>query len=394
MTDSKEHRVRFVAQLVESGALDDPAWRSVFAQVPRHEFVPYYFESCRDRLGWALVEQPADEWLAGVYSVDHLVTQVGGDDKNVDAARHGYRVEGPPTSSSSAPGLMARMLRALDLDGREQVLEIGTGTGYNAALLCERLGSDRVATVDVDEGLVDTARERLSTLGYKPRVVATDGAKGLPDGAPYDRVIATVGLRSVPQAWIEQTRTGGMIVVPLDRLGRGGLLARLIVHSDHSAEGFFLPNYGGFMPVRVNQTAPAQQVLREVGPDEGESKSSPLPADLVTDPTHPFEFFGALTIPGDGWESVGFTPSGGGLPETWLAQNDGSWVCHVATEDGAHMVRQGGPRRLWDEVEKAHAEWTELGQPERARFGLTVSRGHHVAWLDEPHGPHHWTLAT
>jgi protein-L-isoaspartate O-methyltransferase len=71
------------------------------------------------------------------------------------------------------------------------LLEIGTGTGYNAALLCHRLGAESVFSVDIGAGLVAAARERLAALGYAPTLVAADGRLGLPGHGPFDRIIAT-----------------------------------------------------------------------------------------------------------------------------------------------------------------------------------------------------------
>src|SRR5205807_4637125 len=153
--------------------------------------------------GWLLVEPPSGEWRVGVYSARALITQIDGDDANVERARTG-RVNGLATSSSSAPSLMASMLDALAVAEGHRVLEIGTGTGYNAALLCHRLGADNVTSVDVDAGLVDRAGQRLAALGYRPNVVAADGGAGCPEDAPFDRIIATVALPRVPAAWIEQ----------------------------------------------------------------------------------------------------------------------------------------------------------------------------------------------
>lgn len=253
--------------------------------------------------------EDSEEWLSGVYSRQALITQVGGDDGVVEAARRGERVEGTATSSSSAPTPMSLMLHALDVRDGDHVLEIGTGTGYTAALLCERLGSDNVTSVDVEAALIDAARDRLSALGYAPYLAAVDGTKGCPERAPFDRVIATVGLRRVPPAWIKQTRAGGRILVPLDRTAAGGLLALLTVTSSDTAEGRFLPDYDGFMPLRANQSAPATRVLREISPDDGESRPTALLVNLLTDWRSPFESFAALTVGGAGWEWAQFTPT-------------------------------------------------------------------------------------
>jgi SAM-dependent methyltransferase len=91
------------------------------------------------------------------------------------------------TSSSTMPSLMARMLEALDVRDGHRVLEIGTGTGYNAALLCHRLGPRNVVSIDIDPTLVAAARSRLADLGYHPTLVAGDGTTGAVQHGPYDR---------------------------------------------------------------------------------------------------------------------------------------------------------------------------------------------------------------
>jgi protein-L-isoaspartate O-methyltransferase len=77
---------------------------------------------------------------------------------------------------------MARMLELLDVTGADRVLEIGTSTGYNAALLCHRLTDARVTSIDIDLTLIAEARDRLASLGYQPCLVAGDGAAGVPGG--------------------------------------------------------------------------------------------------------------------------------------------------------------------------------------------------------------------
>jgi protein-L-isoaspartate O-methyltransferase len=78
------------------------------------------------------------------------------------------------------PSLMAQMLEALDVRDEHRVLEIGTGTGYNAALLCHRLGSNNVVSIDIDATLVAVAKNRLAALGHHPTLVVGDGTAGLP----------------------------------------------------------------------------------------------------------------------------------------------------------------------------------------------------------------------
>lgn len=110
---------------------------------------------------------------------------------------------------------MARMLEALGVRDGDNVLEIGAGTGYNAALLCHRLGADRVTTVDLDEEITESARSHLAALGYRPAVVTGDGARGCPSRAPFDRIMVTCTLPRVPYAWLGQCRPGARILSPL-----------------------------------------------------------------------------------------------------------------------------------------------------------------------------------
>jgi protein-L-isoaspartate(D-aspartate) O-methyltransferase len=154
-------------------------------------------------------------------------------------------------SSSTKPDLMIRMLEALDVTDGMRVLEIGTGTGYNAALLSHRLGSAQVCSVDIDPHLVSQARQRLTRLGYTPTVATADGADGLPAHAPFDRIIATCALFAVPAAWIAQLRPGGLALAHIEGpLGAGNLLA-LRRGDAQVLEGRFLPWWGCFMRRRA-----------------------------------------------------------------------------------------------------------------------------------------------
>ena len=128
---------------------------------------------------------------------------------------------GQAISSSSQPAIMAIMLDQLDLAPGQRVLEIGAGTGYNAALISHIVGaSGQVTSIDIDPELVGTAREHLASAGFAAVTVASaDGAGGYPEHAPYDRIIATVGVSDLAGPWLEQAAPGARIVVPLDVRG-------------------------------------------------------------------------------------------------------------------------------------------------------------------------------
>ena len=139
--------------------------------------------------------------------------------------------DGQPISSSSQPAIMAIMLDQLDLAPGLRVLEIGAGTGYNAALMRHIVGSaGTVVSVDIDSEVAAQARDHLASAGYPDvTVVAADGAAGYPPSAPYDRVIATVGVSDLAPPWLGQLSPGGRIVVPLDV--RGTQLAVAFEHA-------------------------------------------------------------------------------------------------------------------------------------------------------------------
>ena len=114
----------------------------------------------------------------------------------------------------SQPYMVAVMTEALQLTGVEKVLEIGTGSGYQSAVLAEI--AERVITVERIAALATKARNILAELGYHRAVVYTsDGTVGWREGAPYDAVIVTAGSPEVPRELIEQLREGGRLVIPV-----------------------------------------------------------------------------------------------------------------------------------------------------------------------------------
>ncbi len=161
--------------------------RDAFLAVPRELFVPDFARA---------------NGLDAVYRNDVIATKT-------DTA-------GMSVSSSSAPSIMAIMLEQLDLERGHRVLEIGAGTGYNAALIKHIVGSTgKVVSVDIDPVTAREARANLRNAGRPATVVAGDGRRGWAPGAPYDRVIATASSANVPRAWFRQVVVDGLIELPL-----------------------------------------------------------------------------------------------------------------------------------------------------------------------------------
>ncbi|KOV95135.1 methyltransferase domain-containing protein [Streptomyces sp. NRRL B-3648] len=229
-------RAALVREIDADGAwAADPVWREAFAAVPRHLFVPYYYvagaRGYERRWGESTDREARERWVRGAYADEPLATRLR---------------DGELVSSSSQPSLMARMLVALRVEDGDRVLEVGAGTGYNAALLAHRLGAgDLVTTVDLEPEITESARQHLAAAGYHPVVVTGDGARGVPERAPFDRIIATCELPTVPRAWLAQCRPGARVLTPLAT----GLLALTVRDAEH-AEGRFLPGGAFFVPLR------------------------------------------------------------------------------------------------------------------------------------------------
>lgn len=114
----------------------------------------------------------------------------------------------------SQPYIVAMMTEALELNGDETVLEIGTGSGYQTAILAQLC--DRVVTVERIEELAQSARERLTELGYTNiDYHSGDGTKGAAAGAPYRAIIVTASAAMIPQELIRQLAEGGRMVIPV-----------------------------------------------------------------------------------------------------------------------------------------------------------------------------------
>ncbi|MFF6955608.1 methyltransferase, FxLD system [Streptomyces sp. NPDC008317] len=210
-------RNALVDQIRTSGYARTPAVETALRTVPRHLFVP-------------------DAPLEDAY---------GNNPVNIK-----YDTDGTSISCASQPGVVALMLDQLDALPGERILELGAGTGYNAALLAHLVGEKgHVTTIDVDDDLVEGARAHLATAGFSNvEALTRDGAVGNAAGAPYDRIIATVGAHGVPHAWLDQLAPGGRLVVP-QRLK--GSVSRSIAYEQHDGRWTSVSSkMNTFMPLR------------------------------------------------------------------------------------------------------------------------------------------------
>ncbi|MGI8757688.1 MAG: protein-L-isoaspartate O-methyltransferase family protein [Acidimicrobiales bacterium] len=185
--DSAELRERLVGQLWADGSIVSAALADAFRTVPRERF---------------LSEVAEREGLEAVYRNEPIVTRRDG--------------RGMPVSSSSQPTVMALMLECLAVAPGQRVLEVGAGTGYNAALLTTLAGAGgHVTSVELDPELAAQAGDALRRGGHRVDVVQGDGRRGWLAGAPYDRIIVTASSPDVPPAWFDQLVPGGLVELPL-----------------------------------------------------------------------------------------------------------------------------------------------------------------------------------
>ncbi|MGH3321152.1 MAG: methyltransferase domain-containing protein [Streptosporangiaceae bacterium] len=371
------HR-RLGEQLIETGIL--PAdWLTAFAAAPRHLFLPdaIWEETDRGLAPICRINDPA-AWLDRAYADEPVISQV--DDGGTAPGHPGHYV----TSSSSAPSVMFRMLRELDVRDGMRVLEIGTGSGWNAVLLAHRLGGSNVTTVEVDPAVAARASAALAGAGVAPTVATGDGTQGHEPRAPYDRVLATASVQRVPYAWVSQTRPDGRIVTPWGTAYHNGVMLALTVAEDGSAVGRFNGQLA-FMWLR-SQRVPnvAVEDLVHHGDPATDSVAGLHPYEPVSD--YDASFAIGLRVP-DCQNLVVHDDDGD--PQhyvLWLMDPaSGSWAA-LTHRPGAtsYPVRQHGPRQLWDEVEAAHGWWVDAGRPELHRFGATVSPAGQAVWMDEP----------
>jgi protein-L-isoaspartate(D-aspartate) O-methyltransferase len=222
--ESARLRQQLVDQLKARGLLHSEALEQALLRVPRELFLP---------------DIAAREGLERIYTDEAIVTKRGS--------------QGAPISSSSAPSMMAIMLEQLDLRPGLRILEIGAGTGYNAALLAELVGDPAsIVTIDIEPDVVEQAKQRLANAGYGAiTVLCADGAEGVPHLAPFDRIELTVAADDIAPAWTSQLTPGGRLVLPLElhRQQRGQVSLALVKREEHlesaaAAYAFFIPMRG------------------------------------------------------------------------------------------------------------------------------------------------------
>jgi protein-L-isoaspartate(D-aspartate) O-methyltransferase len=253
-----EARARLAADLQASGRALSARVREAFAVVPRHLFVP-------------------EMGQAAAYRDEAFVLKLGPD--------------GIPISSSSQPAMMAIMLEQLGLQPGQSVLEIGTGSGYNAALMSMITSpGGRIVSIDIDPELAARAQSSLAAAGFPDvEVRCGDGGYGDPEGAPFDRIMVTAGVWDIAPAWLGQLAESGRIVLPLSV--RGIELSVALEHGDgclrtrSACRCGFVRMLGAFAsrqpPVLLGGSEPMLVQLASDGPVDAAALRRALDGDFV-----------------------------------------------------------------------------------------------------------------
>jgi protein-L-isoaspartate(D-aspartate) O-methyltransferase len=384
--ESTSLRRELVQQLRGLGLLADPRVADAFLAVPRERFVP---------------EAAERDGLQAVYANTAIGTK--------------WDTHGMPTSSSSQPSIMAAMLERLGLHPGHRVLEIGTGTGYNAALLAALVGpAGTVVSVEVDPETAARARTALQGSGSRVQVVVGDGRGGWPQAAPYDRMIVTASSAGVPRAWFDQLRPGGRLVLPLQvSLAVDGVQVVCVLDKERAGFAPAGAICGGFMPLRPRADAlcplpPAVAVSEQLdGTGRGRVLSQLSGGALTTMSEPARRRLLALTLGPARVRRLGRLPRYPLQLFVALAARDDQLITHCGPEmanlgiidrRGRGLALLGGSDQTVSRVlaygePQAQAvlvslvqEWRTLGRPAEDRLGIGVRYGNRA-------GGHHWRTA-
>ncbi|NEA18968.1 protein-L-isoaspartate O-methyltransferase [Streptomyces halstedii] len=340
---------------------EDSAWvRDAMAPLPRHCFAPDVVWEW-DGWTWVAVDRECEpgRWAALVYPEpqDSTVTQV---------------TDGLPTSSLSCTQVVADMLDSLMLEPGQSVVELGTGSGWNAALLAHRAGpGGRVVSVETDAGLARSAAERLAAAGARVEVRTGDGTAGVGGPGPVDRLVATYAVETVPGAWIEQVQPGGRLVFPWGRLGHYALT---VAEDGKTATGWLqgLATFMGDRHANGAATSPAPAPGGEAAVDDGA---------MFEDLTGGHLLF-ALRV---SHPSIIVSVEGSGARARVRLQEETSGRSALVERTDDELVTISGEgQELWAALRAGYQLWREHRKPEQWDFGMTVSPAGQTVWVHAP----------
>jgi len=345
------------AELARTISYPASPWYRPLSRVPRHLLTPRWFTSGAD--GWTVTDGQDDQeaWQAAAYTNTTIVTRAGA--VHADQAKPNEPVMGRPTSSSTHPSLVIKMFEHGRVDDGMRLLDVATGSGYSAALATQRLGGELVTSVDVDPYLTETAAERLASIGLHPQILTCDATGPLP-GEYYDAIVSGVGMPSIPRSWLGALRPGSGRLVTV--LADTGLIITATSTTEGGAVGQVEWDRAAFMPTRTAEDYPPAlgelfDAIRERDGDDVTASPYPVISVMAA-----WDVWSMLTLTTPGIEHR-MQLGDDGSRTAWMLHADGSWARATTAPDGAGAtVHQGGPRRLWDELDSIRRRWLHEGE--------------------------------
>lgn len=340
------------ARMADAIVRPESRWHRPLAATPRHPFVPRWWAPGEQDGTWVyeLRNGAGDhgKWMETAYD-DNLsvITRVGphhADHATPDAVVPETR----PTSSSTLPRLVVKLYQHAFITEDSRVL-VTCGSGYGTALACQRLGDQQVTSIDVDPYLIEAARDRLAETGHRPQLEVCDVTGELP--GTFDRIVSTVSVPAVPASWLKALPTGGRMVTTLSQTG-------LLIVADKTADGGALgkvaPEPAGFMNTRHGDDYPPARddtaLWNIARTAEGDSVTTGRYPVMRVNSTWDVRSTLELTVPGIKHR---METAEDGTRTAYMLHEDDSWA--RAAAPGARdlpTVHQGGPRRLWDELDR------------------------------------------
>ena len=338
-----------------AGTLQTPKVAESLLAVPRHLFVDRYYDLTgkKPRLVHISPAKPTEHQLKILYGNTALVSH-----------RNRYGT----TSSISAPTLVVQMLEQLRLRRGMKVLEIGAGTGWNAALIGHIVGAEGcVTSIDIQADVTRRARNHIRKSAVKNvHIITADGMRGCQQHAPYDRIVTTVNSPDVSPYWMEQLKSRGVLLISIqEAVGEGhGLLIRLRKRKDHlrgevvGLSGFLIMD-GEFGQEFVPRTEKIAKLSRGRKP----RKKSPMwPQAMRTGEIRDFLFFAQL-------EGMCLEPGGAFRLGTAILRKPATDSICVVESDRVDVY--GGDESWFDLIQK-YQKWVNIGAPTRLSYSVEV----------------------
>lgn len=363
-----------VARLEADGVLRDPAVRSALLEVRREELLPSAYVR-RNPPGeqpgvWQLLDgaHPDDraEWLGVLYGGASVRVQHDGE--SLFGRARGMVTGGRITGVTSVVAMVVDTLQSLRLQRGLSYLELGTGAGIAAALVCHIVGADAVTTVESDAHLADAARSGLAALGYRPHVVVADGRGGCPGRAPYDRIAATFAVPYLPVAWLDQLADDGLLLATVTTTSPSWPAQAVVRRRGGRINATLVGQSSGHRPIHGYEWMSTHGL--RVGAPPGCSRASTVAPPGMQE----YGFWLALShlVPGllrdfTAEHLTLFAP----LEESWI-------VARPDSTGGNTVIDCGGPRDIWTEVEDVHARWVRAGRPHEYRIEVAADGSQHI----------------